>query len=249
MVGPFIAILLIIKNDEDEEIMKTLDLTHKLIWIALFAFTLTSCGKNPKDLPFIDDSGSAGNQQNLNQLPANSSGVTSVVNTTDSTLSTVTVPAHKSYNPTVFNDGWFYFNKSVEFEFPEFVNVTNGRAGNHLLYVNVTRVNSTNSLPINLKCIYIGQESNTFADYDSAAKPYKFDFCVDESIVVTPGTRAAIKASSDNILDTINRVGSTIEVSKGDKINIQVNNGNHKQSSTVQFITTTVEFVFDIKDL
>ncbi len=215
------------------------------VFLILF---LSGCGKNPKDLPFIDDSGSASNQQNLDQLPANSNGVTKVVNAVDSTISTITIPANKSYNPTVFNDGWFYFSTSVEFEFPETVSVTNGRAGNHLLYVNVTRSSSPNVLPVNLKCIYIGEESNTFADYAVAAKPYRFDFCVDESVVVTPATRATLKASSANILDSANRIGTLIDVVKGDKINVQVNNGNHKQSSTVQYVTTAIEFVFDIKE-
>jgi hypothetical protein len=221
----------------------------KFILPLIFMFLLTACGKNPKDLPFIDDSGSsAGNQQNLDQLPANSTGVTKVVSVVDATISTITIPANKSYNPTVFNDGWFYFNSSAEFELPETVAVTNGRAGNHLLYVNLTRSSSPNTLPANLKCIYIGDESNTFADYAVTAKPYKFDFCVDEAVVVTPGTRASIKSSSANILDSTSRVGTLIDVLRSDKINVQVNNGNHKQSSTVQYITTSVEFVFDIKE-
>jgi hypothetical protein len=43
-------------------------------------------------------------------------------------------------------------------------------------------------------------------------------------------------------------VGTLIDVLRSDKINVQVNNGNRKQSSTVQYITTSVEFVFDIKE-
>lgn len=221
----------------------------KFIVPLFLIFLLSACGKKPKDLPFIDDSGTSyANQKNLDQLPANSTGSNKLVSVIDSTISLITIPANKSYNPTVFNDGWFYFNSSAEFEFPETVSVTSGRAGNHLLYVNLTRSISSNSLPANLKCIYIGEESNTFADYSVAAKPYKFDFCVDEAVVVTPGTRASIKSSSANILDSANRVGTLIDVLRSDKINVQVNNGNHKQSSTVQYITTSVEFVFDIKE-
>lgn len=220
----------------------------KLLILVISILSLTSCGGQLKSSMLFDDlSGSAETEIEVAPLPANSINVTEVADTVDSALTIITIPASKSYNPTVFVDGWMYFSRNSEFELPEFVKVTNGRGGNHLLLVNITRAISNNSLPVNLKCIYKGQESNTFSDYSSAAKPYKFDFCVSDTVSVSPGTRAAVKLSADNILDATQRVGNIIEVARADKINVQVNNGNHKQSSTVQYITTATEFVFSVK--
>ena len=188
----------------------------KIIILTLILITF-SCGKK--------NSSSSGPENTAppvtaEPLPDNSAGV-SLNEDSINGITTVQIPATKKYNPTIFEDGWFYSPSAFSFFLPEFLTVTSGRSGNHLAIVTID-INSGTSL----KCIYLGKGSNTANEYNSVAKPYEFDFCVEKSVSVSPGNRANLKASSQNILDQSERATIEINIQRKDKITVQVNNSN-----------------------
>lgn len=172
----------------------------------------------------------------LAALPANSLGVNIVEDQLNST-SSITIPAKKTYNPTVFENGWAYISQASTLVLPASLPVVQGRPGNHLSIVTLTIANG-----ISLKCIYLGQGNNTSVEYNSPSMSYSFDFCVEGSVAVSPGTRAALKASAENILDTSERISSPISLERGDKIEVSVNNSNRNGSLN---ITGEIQPVFN----
>lgn len=155
-------------------------------------------------------------------LPANSAGA-AVEEDEFTSLGQISIPASKNYGPTVFVDGYAYATRTLNFILPEKLQVTHGRPGNHLSFVRIIRENAES-----LKCIYLGQGNNTTNEYNSAAKDYIFDFCVEDSVSVSPANRSGIKASAQNILDSAQRDSSIITLNRADQILVHVNNGNHK---------------------
>lgn len=210
---------------------------------------LVSCGKSHKALPVIDDSGITINASTVSALKDNSADVSEVTDALDSKVSTITIPASKLYNPIEFLDGWYYFKNNSEFELPENIHVIGGRAGNHIAIVTLNRITSLDSLSADLKCVYVGLEASDESDYLTAAKPYQFDFCVDGKLLVNELNYSSFKVGPENILDSSARLGTFLKVSRTDKITIEINDGNHKESALSQFISTEVEFIFTKKTL
>ena len=210
---------------------------------------LVSCGKSHKALPVIDDSGISINASTISALKDNSINVSEIVDTLDSKISTITIPASKKYNPIEFLDGWYYFKNNSEFELPENIQVTGGRAGNHITVITLNRIVSLDSLATDLKCVYVGIEASDESDYLTAAKPYQFDFCVDGKLLVNELNYSSFKVGPENILDSGARKGTLLKVARADKITIEINDGNHKESALSQFISTEVEFVLTKKSL
>lgn len=201
--------------------------------VVLSMLALMSCGKissNAAPTPEVSQ------PSVVTPLPDNSSGVSSNEDSNHRTGQFV-IPAQKKYGPTVFEDGWYYASKTIRFHLPASITVVNGRPGNHLLILKLTRAEES------LKCIYQGTGSNTAAEYNSASTHYHFDFCVDESVSVTPGNRAQLKNSSSNILSIAERDQVEIELLYGEKVTLQVNNGNHKGPGGN--VTTSVQGSFD----
>jgi hypothetical protein len=170
-------------------------------------------------------------------LPANSLGVNIVEDQVNRTVS-ISIPAKKTYNPTVFVNGWAYISQASTLILPASLPVVQGRPGNHLSIVTFTIASG-----ISLKCIYLGQGNNTGAEYNSPAKSYNFDFCVQDSVAVSPGNRAALKASPQNILDSSERISTPISLERGDKIEVSVNNSNRNGSLN---ITGEIQPVFNV---
>lgn len=199
-----------------------------------FLFVITSCGNKDSS---ANKKPAVQAPEVLPALPDNSLGV-EVMDDEVNRVVALTIPASKRYNPTVFENGWGYVPRSASLILPEHIPVTQGRPGNHLALVTVTVADG-----VSLKCIYLGQGSNTAAEYSTAAKTYRFDFCVEASVAVTPGTRAALKASADNILDAVVRLSSPIGLKRGDRIEVSVNNSNRNGAAN---ITGEVRPVFDL---
>jgi hypothetical protein len=194
--------------------------------IALVILSI-ACGKQENKR----SSGNGGRTQNpeaaLAELPANSVGVTVVEDQVNGSAS-IMIPARKTYNPTVFANGWAYISEASNLILPASLPVVQGRPGNHLSIVRLIIAKGTS-----LKCIYVGQGSNTANEYNSPALRYNFDFCVEDTVQVSPGTRAAIKASSQNILDASERNSTPISFERGDKIEVSVNNSNRNGSLNI----------------
>lgn len=171
-------------------------------------------------------------------LPANSAGVV----VSDDPLSEVesfTIPARKKYNPTAFEDGHAYVTRTGSLILPARLPVVQGRPGNHLSFVTLTIASG-----VYLKCVYLGEGSNTANEYSAAALTFRFDFCVEASVSVTPGGRAALKVSAQNVLDASVRVSSPVALERGDRIGVSVNNSNRNGAANV---TGEVLPVFELR--
>jgi hypothetical protein len=204
----------------------------KTLLLIVLVLLSMACGKQGKS-----SSGSSSETQTPEQLPANSAGVAVTENAVNETISLM-IPARKTYNPTVFDNGWAYVEQASTLILPATLPVSQGRPGNHLGIVTLTIASGPS-----LKCIYLGQGSNTSNEYNAPALNYNFDFCVDETVAVSPGNRAGLKASSQNILDASQRINSPIVLARGDKIEVSVNNSNRDGGLN---ITGEVQPVFQL---
>ena len=185
---------------------------------------MMSCVKEPKALVKIDDSGDA-EVSALYELPANSKNVTVVEDLTNPNSILLTIPAQKKYNPDQVSDGFYNFAESVELELPENIAVTSGRSGNHLLVLSIKR-NQSDALSANLQCAYVGTGSSLESEFSQAAMPYEFDFCIEDSILLTEENVDALRSLPENIFDKNMRSGTFFQFNRADKISLQVKNGN-----------------------
>ncbi len=189
--------------------------------------SLYSCMRDPKALLVIDDSGD-GEESSLYELPANSQGVLLTEDSNNSNLFNLLIPAAKMYNPEVYNNGWFYFSEGFEFELPEFIQVSSGEAGPHLLVVSLKRKDD-DGLPAKLECAYVGSSAH--------ATVYEFDYCIEGSIKLTEENVDDIRLLPENILDKTMRNNTFLRVNRTDKITVQVLGGNHdlNEATKVEF--------------
>lgn len=205
----------------------------KYIFLSLL-ICISACGKKensskkkPQTPPLV-----------VEPLPENSPGVT-VTEDVAQRVITAIIPASKKYNPTVFEDGFLFLPQDVNFILPETLPVIGGRPGNHLSFVTVDIAAGGS-----LKCVYLGRGSNTAVEYNSPAGPYHFDFCADKSVSITPSNRSSIKATSQNILDASVRSSSRLNLERGDKITVSVNNSNRNGSQNITGVVRA-EFQFE----
>lgn len=213
---------------------------HQLLIISLI-FILAACGDSA-DLALTDLQDSP--QPQVEPVPdpdpaplgENSEGVLMVMSD-DGLMAKVQIPAKKEYGPSKWSDGLFHVPQVTSLVVPEKVYVTNGRPGNHLAYVHFVRATSANSLPQNLRCVYLGEGNNTPNEYDNPSKSFVFDFCLEASVEINPGNRNALKNSAENVLNAVDRPNMAISFERADQIILHINNGNHK-SKTEKNITT-----------
>lgn len=204
---------------------------------------LLGCGRTYKPLPFESESLSQVLGSHI-ILPSNSSGTKETGEVTNDEKSTVIIPANKKYNPVEFNDGWYFVSEKSYFEIADRIEVVSGRPGNHLAILSISRNQSLDEFPKNLNCVFVGEGDNTFGEYLLEAKPYSFNFCVEGSIVINESNFLELKNGSENLIDDSNRLGTLLEFERGDKLEIHVQQGNHKQDASTLYVATEVRYIF-----
>ena len=211
---------------------------------------LVGCGKNEDDT-FSTNAPENGEVEtqlpaSSDPLPANSLESELTRSLDDNSIIDVVLKASKQYAPILYSDAWIYFEAASEVELPEHAFMISGRPGAQLLTLRITRSATTDSLPLNIKCIYLGQGTGNATEYTLAITSYRFDFCVNESVSVSTSNRNSVRISSQNIFNSTKRSLQKINVRRGDKLSVHIENGNPTQSPSLTNITTKVELKFKV---